>query len=101
MNSPVALSEVLSWPQALVAIAIIVAVLVVPQVVSIIQSVGLKKQTQAVEHQVTNNGGSSMKDAIDRIERTLTAHVEDTIRREAEIQVRLANLEAAKDDRSN
>lgn len=93
MSIPVDLADVLTWPQAIVAVVIIVAVLIVPQVIQLVQNIGLKRQTQAVAHQVTNNGGSSMKDAVDRIERTLSEHVETSTKRAVEMDARLAELE--------
>lgn len=93
MNIPVDLADVLTWPQAIVAVVIVVAVLIVPQVIQLVQNAGLKRQTAAVSHQVTNNGGSSMKDAVDRIERTLTEHVETSAQRAVEMDARLSELE--------
>jgi len=86
MDSPIEISEVVTWPQAIVAVAVVIAVLVVPQIVSLLQNKGIK-------HQFTNNSGTTMRDAIDRIEKTLTDHVEASAAREAEVDERLAQLE--------
>lgn len=59
------LSEVLTWPQAVVAVAIVVAVLVVPQIVQMVQNHAMAKQYK-------NNGGSTLRDAVDRIEHKVT-----------------------------
>ena len=66
---PVDLAEVLTWQQAVVAIVIILAVIVVPQIVQMVQNNNLAKQMK-------NNGGSTMRDAIDRIERKVDAQGE-------------------------
>lgn len=63
------ISEVLTWPQAVFGIVLILAVLVVPQIVQLIQN----KNIQA---QLVPNHGSSARDAIDRIESALNAHID-------------------------
>ena len=60
------LADVVTWPQAVVAVVIVLAVVVGPQVVSIIQNRNLG-------HQFKNNSGSTMRDAVDRIEGKLDA----------------------------
>jgi hypothetical protein len=56
------LSQVLTWPQALVGALIVIVAMGLPQVLTYLSNKQVKKQ-------VTNNGGSSMKDAVDRIEK--------------------------------
>lgn len=71
--------EVQTWPQAAVMIVLIVAILVVPSVIGYLnnrQAKATNRQVAQVKQQVTNNGGSSMKDAVDRIETVLTEHME-------------------------
>lgn len=64
-----AISEVLTWPQAIFGGLVVLAVLVVPQVLSYLTS----RQARTTANQVqatltTNNGGSTVKDQLDRIE---------------------------------
>jgi hypothetical protein len=101
MSSPVDLSDVLTWPQAAVAIVIAIAILVVPQIVGLVQNGAIKRRTEAAAAQLTNNGGSTLKDAVDRIERKLTSHVEASTRRAAEVDERLADIEATNGRRAN
>lgn len=54
-----------TWPQAVVTIVLILAILVVPSVLSYLGNQRIK----AVERSLTtNNGGSHVKDQLDRIE---------------------------------
>lgn len=58
-------TTVTSWPQAVVTIVMILAILVVPSVLSYLGNQRIK----AVEKSLTtNNGGSHVKDQLDRIE---------------------------------
>lgn len=60
-----------TWPQAVVAIVIILAVIVGPQVVAIIQNVGIKRKADTAAHEVLPNSGKSLADAVNRIERKI------------------------------
>ena len=82
----VVISEILSWQQAVVAVVIVVAVLVVPQVVGLLQN-------RAIRHELKPNSGSSVRDAVDRIERKLDAHVEAEAARMGAIRERLDKLD--------
>lgn len=95
MSSPVELADVVTWPQAVVAVVIVLAIIVVPQVVQLVQNVSIQRKQEAVQHQFTNNGGSTLKDAVDRIEQTLADHVEASAQRAVEVDERLAEIEAA------
>lgn len=90
-GTPVELSEVVTWPQALVGALLVIVILGLPQVFTYLNSRAAKKQ-------VTNNGGGSMKDAVDRIERkqdafneTFSKHVDDAANRDQRI-VRLETI---------
>ena len=96
MSSPVEPSEILTWPQALVAVVVVLAVLVVPQVIGLVQNGSIKRRADTAAHQLTNNSGSTVKDSIDRIETMLVGHIEQADRRDAERDARLAELESAK-----
>lgn len=92
-GSEVALSEVLTWPQALVGSIIVVVGLGLPQILTFLSNRVVKKQ-------VTNNGGSSMKDAVDRIEKNqntqsslLDEHLKISQERETHANDRLTRLE--------
>lgn len=97
------LGEVVTWPQAIVALAIILTMFAIPQTLSYLSS----RQTN---RQMKNNGGSTVKDSIDRIERKvdsmgdrLDAHIEtsrktgeSTMKRFTETEERLDQVEAEK-----
>lgn len=63
-----------TWPQAIVAVALIVGVLFVPQLGAYVQA---RRSASAVndvrQTLTTNNGGSHVKDSLDRIEVALSA----------------------------
>lgn len=61
-------TSVQSWPQAVVFIFLILAVLVVPSVLSYLGNRRMKRVETTL---TTNNGGSTMKDAMDRMEHDL------------------------------
>lgn len=89
----VQLSEVLTWPQALVGALIVIVVMGLPQLFTFLNGRATKKQ-------VTNNGGSSMKDAVDRIEKNTTSqktllddHLKMSQERDAKVDERLVRLE--------
>lgn len=107
-GSEVALSEVLTWPQALVGALIVIVVMGLPQLFTYLSNRAIKKQ-------VTNNGGSSMKDAVDRIEKqqnaflgTFDTHVQDAkkrderiVRLETFLEIQLAREAGNNGDSSN
>lgn len=93
-GTEVELGEVLTWPQALVGAIIVIVVMGLPQLFTYLNSKTAKKQ-------VTNNGGSSMKDAVDRIEKKTDAgnklldeHLKEAVQRDSIVDGRLARVEA-------
>jgi hypothetical protein len=62
------ITEILTWPQAVFGIVIVISALVVPQIVQLIQN-------NQIRHELKPNSGSSVRDAIDRIEKKLDDHV--------------------------
>ncbi len=82
-------SDILTWPQATFGIVLVIAILVVPQIVTIRQNAVLKRQGAVSAHELTNNSGSTVKDAVDRIETKLDTVVET----QAEHAARIAVLE--------
>lgn len=81
---------VTTWPAALVTVVMILALLVVPSVLTYLGNQRVKK----VENTLTNtNGGSTVKDALNRIEGTLADDVLPAIEDQA---TRIAALEAAR-----
>lgn len=81
---------VTTWPAALVTIVMILALLVVPSVLTYLGN----QRVKAVENTLTNtNGGSTVKDALNRIEGTLSDDVLPAIEDQA---ARIAALEAAR-----
>lgn len=75
MSDPNVITLVTTWQQAVVAVALIVAVLVVPSVLSYLAARQAKRSATTVNEVnktlTTNNGGGNVKDALDRIERSL------------------------------
>jgi len=79
---PNTVTLVTTWPQAVAFIALVVAVMVVPSVLAYLAARDAKVNTsraldaaQAVHTSMTqNNGGSSVKDALDRIEAKQEEH---------------------------
>ena len=77
------LNVILTWPQATVAMFLIFAFIIWPG----IQSQLARRETQAVKKTLTeNNGGGSVKDALDRIEETLGSNAQRLTHLEAEIE---------------
>lgn len=86
-----------SWPAAIVLVALVagfVAIRALPRLNEIIE--GLK----AVRHEFTNNSGSTLKDAVDRIEKRVTeqsdaldAHIVEARERDQADQEWKANVE--------
>ena len=68
-------SGIVSWPQAFVAVAVILALSIIPQVLAYLKSRKTDAKVAEVQHEFTNNSGSTMRDAIDRIEKALTEHI--------------------------
>lgn len=86
MESPVQVGEVVSWPQAFVGIVIILALVVWPGVLAWLNTKNSRSATQDIKTTLTqNNGGGSVKDALDRIE----AHQAKTDRRLTAIEKKL------------
>lgn len=63
--------DVQSWPQAVVAIVMILALAVWPGVQAFLNA---KRTKQAVKTLTQNNGGGSIKDQLDRIEAKVDQH---------------------------
>lgn len=55
----------------------------------------LSRLLKPIKQELQKNGGSSVKDAVDRIEEKLTAHLIDSAAKTAEQDVRLKHLEKA------
>lgn len=97
MTGPIPdVGDILTWPQAFFGGVIVLAVIVGPQIIGLIQNRGIKKGTDVAAHQLQNNSGASVKDAVDRIETKLTDHIALADQRDADRDARLAELEAAK-----
>lgn len=96
-------SEILTWPQAVFGAAVLLAMFVVPQVLTYLQGRQTRAQVEAVKHQTENNSGSTMRDAVDRIEgasarteQALAEHIEYATAQDAETNRRLTALEQRK-----
>lgn len=64
---------IVSWPQAVVALGVIVALSIVPAVLGWLNTRQARATSQRVEDTLTtNNGGSHVKDSLDRIETGLS-----------------------------
>lgn len=86
MTNPVEIQSVLTWPQAVVAVFVLLALVVWPGVLAWLNSKNSRSTTQDIKTTLTkNNGGGSVKDALDRIE----AHQKKTDERLAAIEERL------------
>jgi hypothetical protein len=105
-GSPVDLEVIVSWPQAVVAVVVVLALLVWPGVSSWMTARQARDSARAahaaIEHEARPNSGSSMKDSLNRLEagqreqgQTLTA-VADAV---ADQGRRLDVLERAADKR--
>lgn len=73
---PIDPAAVTTWPAAIVSIAGLVYL--------IVQQARQARLTRRVEHEVTNNSGSSMKDSLDRIEdaiEKIDTHIADEPKR--------------------
>lgn len=68
MMEGIEVSGIVSWPQAFVAVAIILALSIVPQVLGYLKTRSTGKKVEAVAHELENNSGTTVRDAIDRIE---------------------------------
>lgn len=94
------LSLVLTWPQALVAVFIIVAVVLGPSIASWINSRAARAAAEDTRHQVHPNSGKSLRDSTNRMEEDvreikayMVSHQEYVERRDAEVDGRLEALE--------
>lgn len=68
-------TAVLTWPQAVVAVVLILAVLVWPTIAGWVQARRAASAVNDVKRTLTtNNGGSHVKDSLDRIEATQREH---------------------------
>lgn len=94
------LSLVLTWPQAVVAVVIILAVVVWPSIASWINSRAARAAAEDTRHQVHPNSGKSMRDGMNRMEGDVKAikeymasHQEYVEKRDEELDRRLEALE--------
>lgn len=101
------LADVVTWPQALVAVVVVFALIMWPSIVTMITSRRTSERLKSVEakteitaHEVRPNSGGSMADAVNRIEsgqkRTeakLDSHLHDAAERDEETDRRLRALE--------
>lgn len=102
------ITQVLTWPQALVAVVVILTAVVWPGVLSWLNSRATKRDMEEVKakaeitaHEVRPNSGGSMADAVNRTEALvetmgakLDAHITEADRRDAERDARLSALES-------
>jgi hypothetical protein len=72
-------SGIVSWPQAFVAVAVILALSIVPQVLAYLKARQTVNKVTEVAHELENNSGSTLRDAVDRIEQKLTTHIEEDL----------------------
>lgn len=61
-------SGIVSWPQAFVAVTIVLALSIIPQVLGYLKARQTDAKVGKVAHELENNSGSTVRDAIDRIE---------------------------------
>jgi len=94
------LADVVTWPQAVVAVVIVFALLMWPSVVTMISSHRTSKRLKNVEakaevtaHEVRPNSGKSLADAVNRIESGLAQHLSDATEHNAKVDARLDRLE--------
>ncbi|QUC01094.1 hypothetical protein [Cellulosimicrobium cellulans] len=95
------ITQVLTWPQALVAVVVILAAVVWPSIATWLNSRStrrdldtVKEKVEVAAHEVRPNSGGSMADAVNRIESALTQHITEADRRDAERDARLSALES-------
>lgn len=62
------ISGIVSWPQAFVAVVVILALSIVPQVLGYLKARQTGAKVEKVTHELENNSGSTLRDAVDRIE---------------------------------
>lgn len=97
MTGPIPdVDDILTWPQAVFGVALLITVVVVPQVIGLVQNHGIKRRTEVAAHQLQNNSGSSVKDSIDRIESKLTDHIAAAEQRDKDRDARLQALEGSR-----
>jgi len=78
---------------AIVAIVVSLITAVAGIIVAIVQTRNVKKQQDEIHHEVKNNGGSSMKDAVDRIEKIVLAQAGDIKAIDAKVDMTMVNVE--------
>jgi uncharacterized membrane protein YhiD involved in acid resistance len=86
-------ADILTWPQAVFGAVVVLAALVVPQLLTYLQGRSTKEKVEAVKHQTENNSGSTLKDAVDRIERLLTEHITEASATDQANEARFERLE--------
>lgn len=73
MDKYINIDSVITWPQATVAIVFLIGILIVPAVINYLQNRELKAAVKASHTTLTqNNGGGSVKDALDAIRSDLS-----------------------------
>jgi cytochrome c-type biogenesis protein CcmH/NrfG len=77
MMEGIEVSGIVSWPQAFVAVVIVLALSIVPQVLGYLKTRSTATKVVEVQHELENNSGSTLRDAVDRIEEKLTEHIAD------------------------
>ncbi|KON72610.1 hypothetical protein M768_13970 [Cellulosimicrobium cellulans F16] len=101
------LGDVVTWPQAVVAVVVIFALVMWPNIVTMITSrrtarrlENVEAKTEVAAHEVRPNSGGSMADAVNRIEagqkRTeskLDQHLTEASEHNARVDARLDRLE--------
>lgn len=92
--------DVESWPQAVVTIVLIVAVVIVPAVLAYrtkLATQRVRREVAQVQTTLTqNNGGNSVKDRFDHLDRTLADHLARSEKWEKDILRRVTALEQPK-----
>lgn len=96
-------SQVITWPGALVALAIVFGLLMWPGLLAWLNSRAARKAAEDTRHQVHPNSGKSLRDSTNRMEDDVKAikeymvsHQEYVERRDKELDERLEALESRK-----
>lgn len=93
-------SQVITWPGALVALAIVFGLLMWPGLLAWLNSRAARKAAEDTAHQVHPNSGKSLRDSTNRMEEDvkvikacMVSHQEYVERRDAEVDERPEALE--------
>jgi hypothetical protein len=100
MSELPSLELVLTWPQAVVAVVIVFALIMWPGLLAWLNSRAARVAAEDTRHQVQPNSGKSMRDSTNRVEimvstmtTKLDAHIIESTAHRAELDARLAALE--------